>query len=197
MNLEGDNVSLEYQRYGRNKETTINQTYINSGEYRSKFDKITDNISINRILYNKAKEMLNHRSGTKYEDMYWIDGVTGEVLASALNEQQESTVKYTDAIKKAISGKENLIAFHTHPNSMPPSAADFNSMLVHGYEIAFIVCHDGKIIQYVSYEKIRESLYNSYIQRYTADGYTEFEAQWQTLEKLKENYNIDFWEVHP
>lgn len=61
---------LEYQRYGRNKETAINHTYINSGEYRSKFDRITENINVNRILYNKAKEMLNHRSGTKYEDMY-------------------------------------------------------------------------------------------------------------------------------
>lgn len=197
INLEGDNVSLEYQRYGRNKETTINHTYINSGEYRSKFDKITDNISINRILYNKAKEMLNHRSGTKYEDMYWIDGVTGEVLASALNEQQESTVKYTDAIKKAISGKENLIAFHTHPNSMPPSAADFNSMLTHEYSIAFVLCHDGKIIQYLSNQEISGTLYNLYLGEYLDNGYTEFEAQWKTLEKLKENYDIDFWEVLP
>lgn len=70
MKSEGDDVLLEYQRYGRNKETAINHTYINSGEYRSKFDRITENINVNRILYNKAKEMLNHRSGTKYEDMY-------------------------------------------------------------------------------------------------------------------------------
>ncbi len=76
INLEGDNVSLEYQRYGRNKETTINHTYINSGEYRRKFDKITDNVEVNRTLYLKAKEMLQHRSGTMLEDMYWIDRET-------------------------------------------------------------------------------------------------------------------------
>lgn len=197
MKSEGDDVSLEYQRYGRNKETTVNHTYIDSGEYRNKFDSITDNISVNRVLYAKSKEILNHRSGTKFEDMYWINGTTGMVIASALNEQKESGIQYTDAILKAISGKPNLIVFHNHPNSMPPSAADFNSMLVHGYETAFIICHDGKIIQYVSREKINERLYTMYIQEYVADGYAEYEAQWKALEKLKENYDIDFWEVLP
>lgn len=35
--------NLEFQRYGRNKSTLVNSTYISSGEYRNKFDKITDN----------------------------------------------------------------------------------------------------------------------------------------------------------
>lgn len=119
------------------------------------------------------------------------------VIACALNEQKESGIQYTDAILKTISGKSNLIVFHNHPNSMPPSAADFNSMLMHGYETSFIVCHDGKIIQYVSHEKINERLYTMYIQEYVTDGYTEYEAQWKALEKLKGNNDIDFWEVLP
>jgi hypothetical protein len=85
-----------------------------------------------------------------------------------------------------------LIAFHNHPSSMPPSIADFNSMLAHGYEVAFIVCHDGKIIQYVSKEEVNERLYLLYIQEYVNYGY---DAQCKALEKLKENYDIDFWEV--
>jgi hypothetical protein len=194
---EGDALSLEYQRYGRDKETTINHTYINSGEYRKKFDGITDNIGVNRVLYTKAKEVLNHRSGTKYEDMYWIDGDTGEIVASALNEQIESGIRYTDTILNAISGKTNLLAFHNHPSSMLPSIADFNSMLAHEYAAAFIVCHDGKIIQYASKEEVNTRLYLLYIQEYVNDGYNEYEAQWKALEKLKENYNIDFWEVSP
>lgn len=31
---------IEFQRTGRNKDTTINQTYISSGKFRNKFDKI-------------------------------------------------------------------------------------------------------------------------------------------------------------
>lgn len=31
---------LEFQRYGRNKETTVDSSYISGGEYRRKFDSI-------------------------------------------------------------------------------------------------------------------------------------------------------------
>lgn len=73
-------MALEYQRYDRNKDTLVSKYYIESGEYRRKFDKISDNKEVSRVLYAKAKEMLNHRSGTKIEDMYWIDGKTGEAV---------------------------------------------------------------------------------------------------------------------
>lgn len=195
MNVERDTMSLEYQRYGRNKETLINNTYINSGEYRNMFDKITDNIGVNRILYSKAKEMLQYRSGTKIEDMYWIDGNTGEIVASDINEQQESSVLYTKAILKAISNKTNLITMHTHPSSMPPSIADFNSMLKHSYMTSLVICHDGKIFQYISYKEISERLYSMYIQEFVKEGCSEYEAQIKTLEKLKGNHVIDYWEV--
>lgn len=76
--------NLELQRYGRNKYTLVNSTYISSGEYRNKFNKITDNKDVNRIIYSKAKEMLLHRSGTLYEDMYWFDADTGKVIAKRL-----------------------------------------------------------------------------------------------------------------
>ena len=47
--------NFEFQRYGRNKSTLVNSTYISSGECRNKFDKITNNKNVNRILYSKAK----------------------------------------------------------------------------------------------------------------------------------------------
>ena len=63
---------LEFQRYGRNKETTVDSSYISGGEYRRKFDSIIDNAAVSRILYSKAKEMLLHRSGTLFEDMLLV-----------------------------------------------------------------------------------------------------------------------------
>ena len=48
---------LEFQRYGRNKETTVDSSYISGGEYRRKFDSIIDNAAVSRILYSKAKEL--------------------------------------------------------------------------------------------------------------------------------------------
>ena len=67
---------FEGQRYGRNRDTLINKTYINSGNYRRKFDLISDDIKLKRLLYLLAKKMLTHRAGTLFEDMYWIDPET-------------------------------------------------------------------------------------------------------------------------
>lgn len=198
MNIKGAaDMSLEYQRYGRNKQTLINHTYIDSGEYRHKFDYITDNDDVNRVIYSKAKEMLKHRSGTEFEDMYWIDGTSGKIVAYAMDEKIEKTVKYTEKIKKAIEGRSNLITIHTHPGSMPPSIADFNSAFRHGYEISLVVCHDGKVFRYKSNEEINQIIYKMYIDAFKSQGYDEYKAQIKALEKIAENHDISFEEVLP
>ena len=188
-------MSLEYQRYGRNKQTLINSTYINSGEYRNKFDKITDNKDVSRVLYSKAKEMLNHRSGTLIEDMYWIDGDTGKVVLSALDEKTEGMITYTDNITRTIKERTNLITLHTHPNSMPPSIADFNSAYSHGYRTGLVICHDGTIYAYTSKEHVRAKMYDLYVQGFMETLRDEKEAQLKALEELKKSFDIDFWEV--
>lgn len=188
-------MTLENQRYGRNKSTLINNAYIESGEYRRKFDGITDNPNVNRSLYVCAKTALKHRSGTVYEDMYWIDGESGEILAGKTDSTQERTVTYTNDVKNAIKGNENIITIHTHPSSMPPSMGDFNSALKNGYNKGVVVCHDGKVFVYSSKQKVEERLYDMYIQDFISDGLNEYEAQMETLKKLKLSYAIDFKEV--
>jgi ribonuclease HI len=188
-------MSLEYQRYGRNKDTLVNSTYINSGEYRNKFDKITNNKVVNRVLYSKAKEMLEHRSGTLIEDMYWIDGNTGKVIAKIVDETMEKGIQYTDFILKTIHKEQNLITLHTHPNSMPPSASDFNSAVKNGYKQGLVICHDGKVFSYTANEEIDERLYAFYIDEYIDAGDMEYTAQIKTLNKLEKICNIEFEEV--
>ena len=195
IELGRDKMALEYQRYGRNKDTLVNKTYIDSGEYRRKFDNITDNPEVNKTLYNCAKAALKHRSCTEFEDMYWIDGDTGEIIKSALDEKEPMGVAYSDSIKKAISGKDNLITVHNHPHSMPPSVDDFNSNDSHKYAKGIVACHNGKIFLYDSNQLIEQKLYDLYIGQFISDGYTEYEAQIKALDKLIQSHNINFQEV--
>lgn len=46
----------ETQRLGRNKQTLINRTFIESGEYRKKFDRISDSPELNKCIYRLAKK---------------------------------------------------------------------------------------------------------------------------------------------
>jgi hypothetical protein len=190
-----EDETFESQRYGRNKKTQINNSYISSGHYRRKFDRISNNPELNKKLYELSKEMLQHRAGTLYEDMYWLNPDTSEIIAYEINGLIEEKVDYSFRTKKAIENIQGLITIHSHPNSYPPSAVDFNSNYSHGYAMGVIICHDGKIFVYRANEEIDEDLYSAYVKKYRLEGKTEFEAQWNALESVKENTDIVFKEV--
>lgn len=186
---------FEGQRYGRNKGTQINRAYINSGKYRKKFDLISDDIELNRMLYLLAKKMLIHRTGTLFEDMYWINPETREILAKEISDNIEEQVDYSSATQKIVDSSFNLLTIHTHPNSLPPSAMDFNSNYEHNYVLGIICCHDGRIFVYNANEEIDIDLYSAYVHKYKLEGNNEFDAQWAALESIKENTDIIFKEV--
>lgn len=62
-------LEIEEQRAGRNKAAAIDRSYIGSGEYRRKFNAISDNPDLQRLMYQAAKEMLAHRSGILYKEV--------------------------------------------------------------------------------------------------------------------------------
>lgn len=188
-------ISKEEQRYGRNKETIVNHIYIQSGEYRKKFDKLTDDGKINKLLYQKAKEMLYHRSGTLLEDMYWVDLKLGKIVASVLDSKDEQKIIYPDHVKEVIGQSNNLITMHTHPFSMPPSIADFNSVYSNHYCFGVIICHDGRIYKYFAKEKLKEDLQKLYMAIYFKKGYNEEKAQLESLRMIQRNYDMNFEEV--
>lgn len=195
MNVGSDDVALEYQRYGRNKNTLVNSTYIESGEYRRKFDNATDNAEVNKALYDNAKKALRHRSGTAFEDMYWIDSNTGKTILAVEDSKEERAIIYNERIMKTIRNESDIITLHTHPSSMPPSASDLNSCFRNGYKKGFVACHNGRVFGYTANEEINERIYNMYVERFTKDGYDEFGAQMRALNKLSQTYDVSVWEV--
>jgi len=188
-------IKFEEQRPGRNKGTSINRTYINSGEYKRKFDYISNNIELSRLLYKISKSMLEHRSGTTYEDMYWVDLDTLEIIAKEVNTVFEKRIEYSEATKKAIRKYEHILTIHTHPDSFPPSIDDFNSNFEHEYEIGIVICHDGKVYMYSANERINDNYYKLVVEGYLKKGYNEDEAQIAALSEIQRNFDINFKEV--
>lgn len=186
---------VERQRYGRNKDTAVNHAYINSGEYRNKFDRVSDNKELNRLTYQLAKKMLVHRSGTSLEDMYWIDIDTGMLVASEVNQTIPCQIKYSKTTMKVVKNHKNLLVIHTHPYSMPPSIRDFNSNFKNRYRISLVCCHDGKIYMYQSKRYIPEFLYKGTVAKYRKMGYDDFEAQICALKEYEQKGDIIFKEV--
>ncbi len=189
------NIDTEAQRYGRNKETSVNSTYINSGVYKKKFDTISNSKKLSRVLYKIAKKMLVHRSGTKYEDMYWIDLDTLKIVAKEIDGITEHAIIYSNETKKTIKKYPNLITIHTHPDSFPPSINDLNSNFDHGYVLGIIICHNGKIFIYSAREQINENYYKMVVESYLKQGYNEDASQLMALFEIQKNFDILFREV--
>ena len=180
----------EEQRYGRNKNTTVNRAYINSGEYRKKFDKISDNKKLNKLLYKLAKDMLEHRSGTLFEDMYWIDAETAKIVAKETECCVEKEVIYSETTLVKISKRRGLITIHTHPSGSPPSYADLLSNYVHGYSLGIVCGHNGKVYIYIANEAFSEERYNSVVGKAFRRCKDKETATMFVLEELQRQFQV-------
>ena len=186
---------LEQQRKGRNKNTIIDYNYISSNRYRKKFDYISNDKKLNKLLYKIAKKMLLHRSGPEYEDMYWIDLINGKIVCKITDSKYKKKILYTTTIKKMIKKSENLLTIHTHPDSFPPSIDDINSNYDHNYEIGIVICHDGRVYMYSAEERINVNYYKLTVEDYLKNGYNEDTAQIEALKELQKKFSIYFKEV--
>ena len=130
---------------------TADMKKIKSSEYISKFN-ITDNEKVNSQMAKCAQSAIEHRSGTKFEDMYIINANTGEIMGQQLEMTYESGISYNEsilsALKKSKEEKTPIIAIHNHPEGLPPSVDDFNKALDNNYYFGLACGHNGQVYMY-------------------------------------------------
>lgn len=171
--------SLNESESSKNKyqysDTVIDKSVIDSADYRKRMDGVSDDIEVNRSAWKSAREMLNHRSGTKYEDLAFIDSTTGKYKINK-SYSVESRASMNKTLKKMLADAEpyTIIAVHNHPGSSVPSIADIQTCLQRKYKCGVVVCHDGKIYKY----SVNTSGFNDILTRFTLarmqeEGYTE------------------------
>lgn len=128
--------------------------------------------------------MLIHRSGTKYEDMHWVDAENISIVAEEINNKKEEEVTYSESTVRKIQNRKGLITLHTHPSSFPPSIRDLNSNYSNNYGIGIVICHNGTVYLYSSEQLINEDYYKLTVEEYIKNGYNENEAQIEALKEL-------------
>lgn len=83
---------------------------------QKKFEIEGINQEAQQTLYNKSKDILKHRDGTDYEDLYLIGSHSGKVVGSqtkteyaAVNEfDKHYGVVYNDDVKRAIKNNYSV-----------------------------------------------------------------------------------------
>lgn len=187
----------EHERITKGIVYAVDSKMLESRSFVEMFEKMTNDSALRREYLRNSKEMLKHRSGQNGEDLYLYNTKTKRWVKSTTG-KEAGTPEYTDEIKEAIlkANKGELISFHNHPASMPPSADDINAAFHNGYSKGYVLCHNGKIYEYTASDRyINISLYNLRIADFQEKGYTEFEAQLETMKYLSKMYGFEFKEV--
>ena len=167
-NLEDEASKRKYL----NEDTIIKQEVIEAPQYRTRIDALEENIKTKRSVWNKAKEMLQHRNGTEYEDLAFIDSKTGK---SFINKSYhvKRQAKPNKRMRKLLEQSEpyTIIAIHNHPGSSVPSIFDIRAAYSRKYKYGMVVCHDGRIYKYSVSEKYNDTMALFAIERLEKKGY--------------------------
>ena len=165
----------ESKRKYKYKDTVINTAEISSAGYRRKFTNITGENKISRTLWENALDMLDHRSGTKYEDLAFVDSKTGDAKINK-NYDKENTASPSKSMKKMLRDADanTIIAIHNHPGNSAPSYSDIMACKSRKYKYGLVVCHDGTIYKYsVDEKRLNIPMAVSALDRVLKKGYTE------------------------
>lgn len=175
--------SEESKKKYKYADTVVKKSLLTSSEYRKKFNQVSGNSKVNRRAWNISKDMLNHRSGTRFEDLAFINVVNGQYAVNKAYDV-ESKAKMNKPMKQLLEESESgtVIAIHNHPGSSVPSIPDIRVCIQRGYKKGIIACHDGKVYIYsVDSKKYNEPIAMSALDRLEKKGYTE-----EVVKRLKD-----------
>ena len=130
------------------KEARIERSFIESSKYSNIFRDFGEHIQITRKMLSSAREMLKHHDGDRFEDLYFIDSVTGNISSRTDYREKEHTVTPTKAMIQMLKNKNRIIAIHNHPTNGIPSPDDFYACYERKYKYGVVVCHNGSVYQY-------------------------------------------------
>lgn len=155
------------------RNTIINKVLVESADYRRKIDNISDNVKVNRSIWKNAKEILHHRTGTKYEDLAYIDIITGKAIINKAFDKENNARPNAKMDEMLDSAKPyTVIGIHNHPSSTAPSISDLIVCMNRKYCFGVVLCHDGKIYKYsVDSDRFNEPMAYAALDKLNEEGY--------------------------
>lgn len=192
---EKGSYSQVIKRIGNN---TVDLGYINSAEFRKKFNRVTGNSKINDLLRRYAIAMLTHRNGTDGEDLYIINASTGDLLIRKNSGKNDLEVglKTSEVVDFIRKYPNDMIGMHNHPTNVYPTGSDFAASGFRKYKFGLVITHDGRVFKYRHGDKpFLPSVFDNRIDKYSKSPYNlgMVEAHLKVIEDFKKEYGI-LWE---
>lgn len=146
---------------------SVERTYINSKQYRDKFDRLPVNTTVQQALYIQAGRLLEKVDGQEQERMLAINARTGEFLVD--NFERDGSIKGTGfdekEYQKILDCPDSVVVMHNHSLNGRPSVQDIMTYLHDNHiRLSLIVCHDGTIYNIMDVKPEAEIAYNEFLQ---------------------------------
>ena len=168
-------------------DNTAVSPFVKTSGYRKLFNNLDESTAIQRTAYERAREMLSHRSGTKFEDLAFIDTATGKFL-TRVDYDVENQVIPSVRMRRMVMDAEpyTIIAIHNHPGSSVPSITDLETAYEKRYKYGLIACHNGTVMKYTVGGKFNRIITTFLLDNAQSCIYNDDAAKLtELLEKLK------------
>ena len=178
------------------KNSVVSKNMLNSNKFRRQFDNLSNDKNINRNVYYLAKQILEHRSGTKYEDLAYLDSKTGKTIVRTKRDIDLSCITTKEMYKFLnVIDDYSIIGMHNHPGSSVPSINDLVVADKRKYLFGLVVCHNGNMYKYQikNSEKFNIHIASLELDVLQTDGYTKsveemYEDAGVTIEVITTEY---------
>lgn len=183
----------ESHRKSKYRSTEIARKVIESPDYGRKFSNLDESSAVQKKLKIAAVRMLNHRSGTKYEDMVFVDSKDGTMRKQTNYTKAEMQVEPTKAMRKMVRDKPDytIISMHNHAENSMPSTQDIETAYSRKYKYGIIACHDGNVYKYKIGGRPNLYVYYSALVKLDKEGYTKEKIGSFIQEVRKANIQIE------
>lgn len=157
----------------------VSKSFYEKEKLQERLSVLGESEMVSKRLNDGIREIIKHREGTLYEDLGFIDSVSGK---SRINKKYD----YYDPVKKVSQCMPNksmirmaqkadaytIISFHNHPKNYAPSKQDLNNARDRKYKYGLVLAHNGTIFKYqvdpsfvynndvkIQLEKIEKAIY--------------------------------------
>ena len=161
---------------------SVERDYVNSKEYRDKYEELPVNNRVKQSIYMQAIRLLNAVDGQEQERMIAINARTGALLVDNIERHDSGSIRGTgfndEEYKIVKSCQDGVILLHSHSLNGRPSAQDIitysqNSEL----KMSLIIAHDGSVYAIYFAKDVVESIYNEYFEEEKGKTGDEKEAK--------------------
>ena len=169
---------------------TVNRGLVNSKKYHDKFESLPFNKRPRERLYKNAMAALEHRDGTKKEDLFVFDQRTGNLIVK----NTESSRDYSAGLsyqkyQQVLNHKDAMTILHNHPEGGRFSFTDIKTAFeTPNVMSSVVVGHDGSVHVIHSFNKDKDivALYDRWYNEAIKDGVPGMLANIRATDKLYE-----------